>query len=201
MELIWLHAEDAPSPRHLALSCRHCADPTCLAVCPGDAIAKTEDGTVTVQEENCLGCRACADACPFDVPRFNAEDAPSPRHLTLSCRHCADPACLAVCPGDAIAKTEDGTVTVQEENCLGCRACADACPFDVPRFNEDSGVMEKCDLCRGLPVEGIAPPCAATCPTGALRLELVEREEKREAEQSLLTLLKERRGQSFPKEY
>ena len=113
---------------------------------------------------------------------LHAEDAPSPRHLALS-------------------KTEDGTVTVQEENCLGCRACADACPFDVPRFNEDSGVMEKCDLCRGLPVEGITPPCAATCPTGALRLELVEREEKREAEQSLLTLLKERRGQSFPKEY
>ena len=132
---------------------------------------------------------------------LHAEDAPSPSHLALSCRHCADPACLAVCPGDAIAKTEDGTVTVQEENCLDCRACADACPFDVPRFNEDSGVMEKCDLCRGLPVEGIAPPCAATCPTGALRLELVEREEKREAEQSLLTLLKERRGQSFPKEY
>ena len=160
--------------------------------------------------DRCCGCCGCVNACRswrgaerrrMEMIWLHAEDAPSPRHLALSCRHCADPACLAVCPGDAIAKTEDGTVTVQEENCLGCRACADACPFDVPRFNEDSGVMEKCDLCRGLPVEGITPPCAATCPTGALRLELVEREEKREAEQSLLTLLKERRGQSFPKEY
>ena len=104
---------------------------------------------------------------------LDAQEAPSPRHLALSCRHCVDPACLAVCPGNAISKAEDGTVTVNEEACLGCQACAEACPFVVPRFHEQSGVMEKCDLCIGLRQDGIVPPCAATCPTGALRPEAV----------------------------
>lgn len=129
---------------------------------------------------------------------LHEEEAPSPRHLALSCRHCAAPACVAVCPGEALAKNEDGTVTVAEAACLGCRACAEVCPFDVPRFNEDSGVMEKCDLCADLRKDGIAPPCAATCPTGALRLELVDADAKRADEQRLIALLKERRGAAFP---
>ncbi len=58
--------------------------------------------------------------------------------------------------------------------------------------------MEKCDLCIGLRQDGIVPPCAATCPTGALRPEAVGPEAKRAQEQRLLALLKERHGPAFP---
>ena len=157
--------------------------------------------------DRCCGCCGCVNACRawrggsrrrMALIWLDAQEAPSPRHLALSCRHCVDPACLAVCPGNAISKAEDGTVTVNEEACLGCQACAEACPFVVPRFHEQSGVMEKCDLCIGLRQDGIVPPCAATCPTGALRPEAVGPEAKRAQEQRLLALLKERHGPAFP---
>lgn len=157
--------------------------------------------------ERCCGCCGCVNACRawrgasrrrMELIWLHAETSPSPRHLALSCRHCVEPACLTVCPGDAIHKADDGVVTVDEAACLGCRACAEACSFDVPRFHPESGVMEKCDLCPELRTEGIAPPCVATCPTGALRLKLVDCAEKRKAEQALLALLNERHGAAFP---
>lgn len=157
----------------------------------------------------CCGCCGCVNACRawrggsrrrMELIWLHEEEAPSPRHLALSCRHCADPACLAVCPGDAIAKSEDGTVSVDDQACVGCQACAEACPFDVPRFHEQSGVMEKCDLCADLRKDGMVPPCAATCPTGALRLERVDADAKRADEQRLIALLRKQHGPAFPME-
>ncbi|MBI2955865.1 MAG: 4Fe-4S dicluster domain-containing protein [Acidobacteria bacterium] len=50
--------------------CMHCADPTCVSVCPVAALRKTELGPVTYDEGRCIGCRYCMLACPFQVPAY-----------------------------------------------------------------------------------------------------------------------------------
>jgi Fe-S-cluster-containing dehydrogenase component len=94
--------------------------------------------------------------------------------LSISCMHCVQPGCIDACPVGAISKrTADGVVLVDRTLCTGCRACLDACPYDVPQFGAD-GLMQKCDMCTSLyqTTNSVAklPPCVRTCPTGALEL-------------------------------
>ena len=96
------------------------------------------------------------------------------KFFSLSCRHCADAPCAAACPEEAITKRkEDGIVVVDRDKCTGCKACFDACPYDIPQFDED-GKMQKCDMCLDRLQKGQEPICAATCPTRALRWGLIE---------------------------
>ncbi|MEJ2067827.1 MAG: 4Fe-4S binding protein [Deltaproteobacteria bacterium] len=101
--------------------------------------------------------------------------------------HCVDPACIAVCPEDAITKrSEDGIVVVDKDACSGCQACLEACPFDVPQFGAD-GMMQKCDLCLDvIKVNSESPPCVMTCPTQALVFGVMNTKEKEAAEQSMI---------------
>jgi anaerobic dimethyl sulfoxide reductase subunit B (iron-sulfur subunit) len=86
---------------------------------------------------------------------------------------------------DAITKSDtDGRVLVDEALCIGCRACADACPFGVPQFGEDD-IMQKCDLCFDQPLSGTDPPCVDTCPGKALTLTLASPTEKKVQEDSI----------------
>jgi Fe-S-cluster-containing dehydrogenase component len=83
------------------------------------------------------------------------------------CRQCSDPHCLPACPTGAMALDERGVVTIEEDVCIGCGACADACPFDTIFPHEVSHRYLKCDLCAGR-TEG--PLCVQLCPAGALAL-------------------------------
>jgi len=59
-----------------------------------------------------------------------------------------------------------GSVTIDEEKCVGCGSCAEACPFNsegVIKPSVIAGKFIKCDLCGG------DPQCVEICPTGALR--------------------------------
>jgi Fe-S-cluster-containing dehydrogenase component len=85
------------------------------------------------------------------------------------CMHCAEPACAAVCPADAIEIDADGVVlTAAVERCIGCGSCAIACPFGVPKIDPARELMMKCDLCHHRTAAGQAPMCATVCPSGAL---------------------------------
>lgn len=97
------------------------------------------------------------------------------RHfLSISCRHCAKAPCIESCPTQAIFKRpEDGIVIVNQDKCIGCKACLEACPFGVPQFGDD-GFMQICDMCLDRIKNGQLPICAATCPTQALRWDTLE---------------------------
>lgn len=57
----------------VSTSCMHCAQPSCERVCPAGAISKGACGIVSVDQSSCIGCKYCYQACPYDVPRYNAE--------------------------------------------------------------------------------------------------------------------------------
>lgn len=138
----------------------------------------------------CTGCKACAVACkdqrslPVGVSwrrvveyggggwrmegGLAVPDGVFAYHVSLSCMHCQDPACLKACPAGAIAKREDGVVRVDPDQCLGCHYCEWACPYGAPQFGLPGGTMSKCDFCASLLDQGGNPVCVDACPTRAL---------------------------------
>ena len=99
--------------------------------------------------------------------------------MSMSCNHCADPACVKVCPVKAISKeTEFGAVIVDSAKCIGCGACAYACPWGAPQYFEpldktamgtpEHPHMTKCDMCVDRLRAGLKPACVASCPGARL---------------------------------
>ena len=111
--------------------CLHCAAPDCLAACPEGALFPDEGGVVQVDDEACTGCGVCVTACPHgaltvsDAARV-VQNSPllSPsqqrqrarwrcraeRKVPTKCDLCLErrragrvPACVAICPVQAIA--------------------------------------------------------------------------------------------------
>jgi Fe-S-cluster-containing dehydrogenase component len=95
-------------------------------------------------------------------------------HFPKSCLHCAEPACVTVCPtGASYKRSEDGIVLVDEDMCIGCKLCSWACPYGAREYDDDVGVMKKCTLCidriynENLEEIDRVPACVATCPATA----------------------------------
>ncbi len=129
----------------------------------------------------CVGCKSCQMACKdknnLDIglvyrhaESFETGSYPMPATYcySFSCNHCAMPACLAVCPVNAIEKREDGTVVILEDLCIGCQECITACPYGVPQYNSASELVGKCDGCYELRLRGEENACASTCAQRAL---------------------------------
>jgi len=60
---------------YMTRPCLHCAQPSCVRVCPVGATWVRPDGLVAMDYERCIGCRYCEVACPYDVRRFNWRDS------------------------------------------------------------------------------------------------------------------------------
>ena len=79
-----------------------------------------------------------------------------------TCRQCKDPACLKACPAKAIyADEKTGARVIDAEKCIGCGACTEACPWNLPTVDPETKKSSKCINCGA---------CAAGCPTGALSI-------------------------------
>lgn len=92
--------------------------------------------------------------------------------LRRSCMHCEDASCATVCPVGAIFKTDEGFVHIDQEWCIGCGTCTQACPYNVPHIDHHAGLAMKCSACTSVGynrlADGKKPACVTTCPTGAL---------------------------------
>jgi formate dehydrogenase iron-sulfur subunit len=60
-------------------------------------------------------------------------------------------------------------VIIDQEWCIGCGYCVQACPFHVPGKDEITGTARKCNFCIDRITDGYKPACATTCPTGAIQ--------------------------------
>ena len=92
--------------------CNQCADPPCTHGCPTAAMYVRPDGIVDFDKSICIGCKACIAACPYDAIFINPED-----HSAEKCNFCAhrletglEPACVVVCPTEAILVGDMTTV-------------------------------------------------------------------------------------------
>jgi formate dehydrogenase beta subunit len=86
------------------------------------------------------------------------------------CMHCVDPGCLRACPADgAIVQYQNGIVDFQQDNCIGCQLCMSGCPFNIPKFNQQTKKVYKCTLCSDRVGNGLEPACIKACPTGCLQ--------------------------------
>ncbi|MCP4228551.1 MAG: 4Fe-4S dicluster domain-containing protein [bacterium] len=105
--------------------CNHCSNPTCVDVCPAEAIEKTfngvkyeakatyqrPDGAVLYDVDRCLGCHACVKACPYKAryvdPSLKAGAMPNNKAIG-KCTYCMhrvengiEPSCANTCPAGA----------------------------------------------------------------------------------------------------
>jgi Fe-S-cluster-containing dehydrogenase component len=86
--------------------CLHCADPSCVSVCPVSAMTKDpRTGVVSHHADRCIGCRYCVLSCPFGVPKYDYTNAFGKIAKCQLCKHrLAEgqlPACVDVCPTGA----------------------------------------------------------------------------------------------------
>lgn len=89
-------------------------------------------------------------------------------HLSIACNHCEDPICLKSCPNKAIKKDENGIVLIQSKRCMGCRYCEWNCPYGALQFNNEKGIMSKCNFCCDYLEQEKSPVCVSACPMRVL---------------------------------
>jgi CRP-like cAMP-binding protein/thioredoxin reductase len=151
-----------------------------------------------IDEKLCIRCDQCEKACAAthgNVSRLNREAGATfdNLHVPTSCRHCEHPHCMKDCPPDAIHRSANGEVYIQN-SCIGCGNCERNCPYgviqmgvqtpqspslwrwlllgkglapgsDIHEYPKGSAKKAvKCDMCGS---REAGPACVQACPTGA----------------------------------
>ena len=119
----------------------------------------------------CLGCFTCMNVCAAvnqkdhslikSALKIRTAGGMSSGFIAIVCLGCHEPACMEVCPGNALEKRKGGGVYVKAEKCIGCRKCQDACIMRAINFDNDTRRPIICRHC------GI---CARFCPHGCLQM-------------------------------
>ena len=162
------------------------------------SMTKSTGKAMLYDSQKCVGCRACQNGCKnwndlpaegndygivYDNPKnlsaktwtiikareytFNGKQS-----LMLSryqCMHCTEASCEFVCFTGAISH-QGAAVVIDQEWCVGCGYCVQACPYGVPHRDHgfNAGPAKKCTFCVDRQEEGLAPACVEACPAGAL---------------------------------
>lgn len=140
----------------------------------------TERWGMVIDLNRCVGCQTCTAACKhyndttpgvqwrrvLDVEHGTFPDVQR-LFLVVGCQHCANPPCVPVCPTGATRQRDDGLVTMDYDQCLGCASCVVACPYQARTVAQDKrwyygtetaqeqhvlheermGVAQKCTFC------------------------------------------------------
>ena len=169
------------------------------------AVRRKVRWALAIDLKRCTGCQSCTMACKvengtppgvFWVRVLEREEGKFPLafkiFMPVRCNHCAEPPCVPVCPtGASYQREQDSLVLIDQNRCIGCRACVVACPYQV-RFIADSrsgyyagestpyetsryakwqaGTAQKCTFCVDRLDAGLSPMCVGTCPAKALTI-------------------------------
>ena len=134
-----------------------------------------------IDQNRCIGCHACTVACKdeHDVPlgvnrtwvkyiEKGAFPATSRHFAVLRCNHCDDAPCIEICPTVALYRSPNGIVDFDNERCIGCKSCMQACPYDALYIDPDNNTAAKCNFCAHRVELGLQPACEVVCPTQAI---------------------------------
>ncbi len=134
-----------------------------------------------IDNRKCIGCHACTVACksehqvPLGVDRtwvkyIEKGTFPNNRRLftVMRCNHCDRAPCVTICPVTALHRRDDGVVDFNNERCIGCKACLQACPYDALYIDPDSHTAAKCNFCTHRLEINLQPSCVAVCPEQAI---------------------------------
>ena len=89
------------------------------------------------------------------------------RTVPKMCNHCHNPPCIQVCPVGATFKAPEGFVLVDEDYCMGCGYCVQACPYAARFINPVKHKSDKCTWCYHRVQKGLLPACVTVCPQKA----------------------------------
>jgi Fe-S-cluster-containing dehydrogenase component/formate-dependent nitrite reductase membrane component NrfD len=131
--------------------------------------------------DSCIGCHACTVACksehdvPLGVNRTwvkyieTGEFPNTGRSFSvMRCNHCDDAPCMTICPTSALFRADNGVVDFDDDRCIGCKSCMNACPYDAIYINPDTNTAHKCNFCNHRVEVGLEPACVVVCPTKAI---------------------------------
>lgn len=149
---------------------------------------------MVIDLNTCVGCNACMAACAMEnqtpvwkgawrtyvhEKEIGVAEQVRRRFFPRLCNHCDNPPCLTVCPTGATYQRADGIVLIDPDRCMGCRACAMACPYDARyevtyhdirvgkefygELQRTSPSMDKCSFCAHRVDKGQKPACVETC--------------------------------------
>lgn len=125
-----------PVSKYCARGCIGCKK--CEKVCPVDAIIMT-DFLAEIDYDKCVNCGRCAAECPTGCiidevgQRFSYE-------ITEDCPGCT--LCAKKCPVNAISGKKKQLHTIDQEKCINCGVCFDACKKDTVRKLDPVNVAE-----------------------------------------------------------
>ena len=134
-----------------------------------------------IDNRKCIGCHSCTVACktenrvPLGVNRtwvkyVEKGKFPQARRVfqVTRCNHCEKPPCVEICPVSAMFQRRDGIVDFNPEQCIGCKACMQACPYDAIYLDPERNITAKCHFCAHRVEVGLQPACVTVCPEQAI---------------------------------
>lgn len=134
-----------------------------------------------IDQNRCIGCHACTVACKEEhniavgvnrtwVKYVEKGSYPDTRRhfAVLRCNHCDDAPCIEICPTVALFRRPDGIVDFDNERCIGCKSCMQACPYDALYIDPDRNTAAKCNFDASRVEMGYKPACEVVCPTQAI---------------------------------
>lgn len=134
---------------------------------------------IVADVSRCSGCRICEMVCSFS--KEGAFSSSTSRitvikedkfglDLPIVCWHCNQCPAIEKCPQGALERDKEGYIYVNDEKCIGCKKCLEACIIGAVKLHPDKNIPQICDQCGGTPL------CVQKCPTKALTY--VETEEQ-----------------------
>ncbi|MCP4459148.1 MAG: polysulfide reductase NrfD [Cytophagales bacterium] len=134
-----------------------------------------------IDNRKCIGCHACTVACksehvvPVGVNRTWVKQTekgtfPNTRRVfsVTRCNHCTDAPCVSICPTEALFSRDDGIVDFNNDRCIGCKSCMQACPYDSLYIDPETKTAAKCNYCAHRTDIGLEPACVNICPEHAI---------------------------------
>ena len=104
-----------------------------------------------LESDSCIGCHACTVACksehdvPLGVNRTWVKYIETGKFPNTSrgfsvmrCNQCDDAPCMTICPTNALFRADNGVVDFEDDNCIGCKSCMNACPYDAIYINPET---------------------------------------------------------------